>query len=303
MRILLDADPVVYAAGYVSEDIYYEGVTCDGIQFRIRAGDDWANLKSKWKIESYWRTAVAHPTSEALLAANSIVDSLIDNVVDHYKLRRNHVQVSPFLSSSKNFRHEIARQKTYKGNRDQESRPIHYQRLRDHLVHRWGAKIVSGREADDEVSILARQHLKHNEPYVVATVDKDLDQIPGPHYNYRKHVFYDVNDYEARRAFWIQVLAGDSGDNVPGCYGVGVSKAAAIVDEALESQHSDNDIWQRVLAVYLGSVDRKGCPYDLDTAEAVALETAQLVYMQQTRGELWAPPGEPRKFVKGDHDD
>lgn len=308
MRVLVDADPIVYAAGFVSEDVFYEGVAWNDegeeVQFRVRPGEEYAKLKARWKYIDKDRVAVAHPVSEALLATNSIIDSIRRNIAEKCGIAEKHVSISPFLTGNSNFREAIAKQKPYKGNRDKSVRPIHYQRIRDHLERRLRAKVVDGREADDEVSIQGwATYLNDNDSCVIASIDKDLDQIPGVHYDYKKHVFYTVTMEDARRAFWIQAISGDSGDNVPGCWKMGLEKAAQIVDKWIKDGLSDEQIWESVVTLYNKSRTIKGCPYANVDAKTVARETAQLVYLQQWRGELWEPPGVERGTVAGDNDD
>ena len=140
-------------------------------------------------------------------------------------------------------------------------------------------------------------------PYVVATIDKDLDQIPGDHYDYRQHVFYDVNIFDAEMFFWKQCITGDSTDNIPGCYRVGDGKAAKILDAWSEDYDGDPffdaDAWRRYLwdnivelygQVMANNPDRY--PEGMGAREA-ALETARLVHMMHYDHQLWTPPGEP----------
>jgi DNA polymerase-1 len=126
---------------------------------------------------------------------------------------------------------------------------------------------------------------------VVATIDKDLDQIPGEHYNYLRQVFYNQHPDAARQFFWEQCVSGDATDGIPGCYRAGSVKARRLLDRMVGS--TEENIWEGIVREYAISQGIPGCPYlDRDPA-AVALETARLVYIQQEEGELWNPPGEP----------
>ena len=62
------------------------------------------------------------------------------------------------------------------------------------MTDTWGAEVIDGWEADDEVGIRARQLAADGVEFCIATIDKDLDQIPGLHYDYRQHVFYDIDE-------------------------------------------------------------------------------------------------------------
>ena len=65
----------------------------------------------------------------------------------------------------------------------------------------------------------------------ICSIDKDLLQIPGRHYNFVDDVKSTVDIYEADNWFMTQVLSGDvSTDNIQGLPGIGEAKAANIVD-------------------------------------------------------------------------
>jgi hypothetical protein len=137
--------------------------------------------------------------------------------------------------------------------------------------------------------------------YIIATIDKDLDQIPGPHYNYLKQVFYSQLEDAARLFFFQQCLSGDPTDGIPGCWKVGEGKAAAFISK--HARRSDGLIWEGICREYAASQKVAGCPYVGSDPSAVALETARLVYLQQKEGELWNPPGTPHGQVEADDGD
>jgi 5'-3' exonuclease len=113
-------------------------------------------------------------------------------------------------------------------------------------------------------------------------------------------VFYNVTEQEANKFFWQQVLSGDSTDNIPGCYKVGVKKATSMV----ATMEKDFDMmpakcWEYIVGAYEESKTKSGCPYHDKPAEQVALETARLVYMQRRPRELWNPPGQEHETLEG----
>ena len=59
--------------------------------------------------------------------------------------------------------------------------------------------------------------------------DKDLDQIPGWHYNWYHDKMYHVEPHQANRFLACQCLAGDMTDNIPGVKGIGPKKAELIL--------------------------------------------------------------------------
>jgi hypothetical protein len=311
MRLIIDADPIVYRAGFASEQTTYELVaespdgalldlrfapTLDEKDVRTTAGDHmkaWIAAHPEYVVLSKDRVAVPDPVSFALQAVKAELQAIYGHAETKFKQRPDMVTV--LLSGPGNYREKLATLKPYKGNRDPEHKPFHYQAIRDYLTGEWGARVVSGHEADDEVSILSWEHWRADEPhgFVIATIDKDLDQIPGWHYNYMKHVWYFQEELDARRFFWQQCLAGDPTDNIGGVWKVAATGAEKLLNGWYDDTVSEADIWERIVATYSKSLLVPGCPYaDKDPAE-VALENARLVYMQQNPGELWNPPGAP----------
>ena len=85
----------------------------------------------------------------------------------------------------------------------------------EYLTDKWGAVAADGMEADDLVSIWAYEARAADEDFVIAHIDKDINQIPGNHYNYNKKDIYFIDDNEADLNFCVQLLIGDSGDDIP----------------------------------------------------------------------------------------
>lgn len=309
MKVFVDADPIVYRSGFAAQGYAYQVVAEDQSgklyerTFTPKDGESHSAMIGDWltryKLTELSRDKIVlpEPVSHVLYLVKNELAGIESAVKQRYK-GKDKLHVRTFLSGPNNFRCGIAKQRPYKGNRDPLHKPFHYQAIRDYIVER-GGNVIHGREADDEVSILAHVARRAGEPYIIATIDKDLDQIPGTHYDYRQKVFYEVDEHDAKRWFWVQVLAGDSTDNVPGCWKVGPSKAMHVVDKIYE-EFGDNTIemWRAVLLTYGASVAVAGCPYTAEQVWDVAVETARLVYMQQRPGELWNPPGVPMGTIE-----
>ena len=124
----------------------------------------------------------------------------------------------------------------YKGNRKDKVRPKHlsalYARMRDS-----NACYHDGLEADDVIGILGT-HPKRD-GWVVVTIDKDLDQIAGAHFNPDKECAYEVSEDDADLYRWMQVLSGDSTDFYPGIPGVGQAKASRILEDVPLGQRGE----------------------------------------------------------------
>lgn len=287
MKLLIDGDPIVYRAGFAGEATWYVGVYEEGdgmYPFRIRAGE-WLAFKDKYAPVEFEKEIEPEPVQNVLQIVNTQIASILHEVEKRYAV--SVTSTSIILSGPGNYRERIAKQRPYKGNRDPDHKPYHYQAIRDYLTRDWGAIVVHGREADDELSILGRRARSDGQSFIIATIDKDLDQVPGLHYDYLKKTTYSVADDEAELNFWIQVVSGDGADNVPGAYKMGPKKA----EDAVWQYVGTPNIWKVVVDTYRQQASLNGCPYKAEYAEAIALETAQLVYMQRTPNELWTPTG------------
>lgn len=158
------------------------------------------------------------PVGIAVARLDATMDAIMEgSECDKYQL---------FLTSTdkSNFRFDLYPE--YKANRKQ-PKPLWYMELRSHMVAEYKAQIVFKEEADDRLGIVATS-LKGEG--TICSIDKDLDQIPGPHYDFVKDVAYDVDPETALRFFYYQLLMGDRVDNIPGCRGIGPKKADRILD-------------------------------------------------------------------------
>ena len=73
---------------------------------------------------------------------------------------------------------------------------------------------------------------------IIAHLDKDINLIPGKHYNWeltrlgkvvREARHYTITDEEALRNFYTQLLTGDVTDNIKGVPGIGPKKAEKLL--------------------------------------------------------------------------
>ncbi len=143
------------------------------------------------------------------------------------------------FTGSDNFRYSIL--PTYKLNRQGRPKPILLDTLIEHAWDTWACKAVDCLEADDVMGIMATSLPGC---YVIATIDKDLKQIPGIHYNWRKERLRKVQSSEADYWFYFQVLTGDSTDGYAGCPGIGVKRARTVLKGVTE------DPWACVVATF-----------------------------------------------------
>lgn len=134
-----------------------------------------------------------------------------------------------FLTGPGNFRKNINPE--YKANRKDKPLPIHLNACRQFLIEEWNTKVTEGYEADDALGI--EQQVEES---VICSLDKDLDQIPGYHYNWVSGEMYTVSELEGIKHFWKQMLIGDRADNIFGIDKIGKVKAGKLIDPLTDQE-------------------------------------------------------------------
>jgi DNA polymerase-1 len=131
-----------------------------------------------------------------------------------------------FFSGSENFRKLI--DPTYKGHRNRK-KPCGYKRLLNWSAENYTTIIVNGLEADDAIGIYATDPIEQDYDHIICSPDKDMKQIPGLLYDLKAPV-QKVSDEEADRWFFMQIMSGDQTDGYSGVPGIGLKRAAALLD-------------------------------------------------------------------------
>ena len=286
MVALVDADGLIYLAGFGVEKTKYWVLLEDGSRFDFDTHKEMKDFEPGMEVIDSGKYVECGPLSHAL--------QIVKNKLETIRTMYGPMEVYIRAIEQRNYRDAIATVAKYKGNRDNAHKPKYLQEIRDYLVTRYAAIQVADQEVDDEIGCRMTE-LGHSN-YVICSPDKDLDQFPGKHWNYRSDVEYDVEPEEAMRWFWIQTLCGDSSDNIKGCWKLGERKAEALVDEWLEAGVKDEWMWELVVGQYMDSTQQETCPYLGRDPEEIALENARLVYMRHNRRELWTPPGQPMEY-------
>ena len=166
------------------------------------------------------------PISHALHNVNVAVQKIMD------ELGVNEFDTKLYLSGPTNFRYDVAVTKPYKGTRKKSHRPAHEEEIRAHMISTWDTVVADGIEADDALGIA---QCASSEETCIVSIDKDLDMIPGYHYNPTHDLTYEVTEEQAWTVFCTQLLTGDSTDNIPGLPKVGpvaASRALGGLDQA-----------------------------------------------------------------------
>jgi len=139
--------------------------------------------------------------------------------VDELMQRILHETAAPdyqaFLTGSNNFRYKYNPE--YKANRKDTTRPHWLEQCREHLVIKWNATVSDGCEADDLMSIAQSRNPEYT---IICTIDKDLLQVVGDHYNFVTQEFQVITPLTGMYNFYWQFIMGDKSDNVMGFDGL-----------------------------------------------------------------------------------
>jgi len=177
-----------------------------------------------------------------------------------------------FIKGKDNFRYEV--DAAYKGNRKDNIEPEVKDRIDDLYEYCKDFSIQSdGGEADDYCGIAAELALQDNKRYIVCHIDKDLDCIPGWHYNFRKDTLYYVEPEDGYRFLMMQILTGDATDNIQGLKGIGPKTAEKLINGV-----PNNLLWSRVIDIW-----KEKCG---DNWEPFFLKCANCVYIRESDDDL-----------------
>jgi hypothetical protein len=249
-----------------------------------------ANIDFDWAAYAFGNATDDEYKPLAWPFVKSRIDGTIRKILEATEADEHQLYITS--NDKSNFRFEVATIKPYKGNRPSE-KPYYYDRIRDYLVKGKGAIEVFGMEADDAVSIAQYKDLdwfgptplsKEHANTVLCTIDKDLDNVPGWHYNWMKddEGVYWIDELSGIAHFYCQLLTGDGVDNILGLFGVGKSsKLLATVREY------DNEF-----DMYLYVRDQYHKRFG-SYADQFLLENARLLYMLEEEGVMWVPPEKP----------
>lgn len=177
-----------------------------------------------------------------------------------------------FISGEENFRYAI--DPNYKANRRDVPRPTFLQDVREYLVVQWGAVVSDGIEADDNLGI------HQTSESVIASIDKDLLQIPGHHFNFVKNEWQTISEHQGWVNFYTQLVLGDRSDNIKGFDGKmrqTVPQFLLPLLERIRSGTSRRDMFEVVRDHY-------------ELGDDALYRNAQLLYIQRCEGDKWVVP-------------
>lgn len=274
IRLLVDGDVLKYRCGFAAQKksylVYMDGTHVPVQEFKNKKeAVVWTNARPQytWSIEPHLNV---EPVQNALMMVRISIQAAVD--------RCGSGRTEVYLSGKHNYRLDLYPE--YKANRKDAEKPVHFGAIHNYLIRKWKACVVEDIEADDvlgieQMAVFENDWNTGNET-CIATIDKDLDNIPGWHYNFMSMERYWVTEDEAMLNYYRQILVGDDIDNIKGLWKVGKVTAKKILPEIL----SEKEMWQTVLKEYL--VRER-------TVEEAVLN-AKLLWIQREPGVIWEPP-------------
>jgi len=223
MQLLFDGDIIIYRAAAAAEPSKY--------YVYIKGEEEYgyiASFKYKKEMNSFIKGEegdfVIEKKKEIEPVANALnnIDTTIDNIVSVL----NFTSTKFYLTGTGNFREKLY--PDYKAHRKDVERPVHLMDCTQYLIEKYGAIVIDGMEADDAMSI---EQYKDPDTSCIVSLDKDLDMVPGGHYNWVRGEYYEVKELDGLRWFYTQVLTGDSVDNIKGLKGIGPKGAQKLLKD------------------------------------------------------------------------
>ena len=282
MKALIDGDIILYRCGFAAQSKIYNLSLPSylGEIPKFKYKKDMLAWKKENGQENSDYSVVVDTVIEPVENALNNVKTVLTEIKSFLSKRFGEVELEVFLSGKSNFRDDVATIKVYKGNRDPLHKPHWYNEIKEYLRSVWIAEEEEHQAADD---ILAK--LQSNNTCIVTT-DKDLDQIAGWHYNWVKDILYEVSVEQAIHSKYIQILTGDSTDNIEGIPGVGPVSA----EKCLEWCSSIDDYEQAIKEEYehFFTQNKKGVEKSNEycmTWDEILEETRQLITLGDKKRE------------------
>lgn len=162
-----------------------------------------------------YRCAASCEKQSVVVEPEAIALARVDELMQRTIHETNSEFYYPYLTGTGNFRYKYYPE--YKANRVDSVKPVYLEACREYLVTQWKAQVSEGCEADD---LMAIEQTKNPDETIICTIDKDLLQVPGRHYNFVKQEFMTVTPKEGLFNFYWQFIMGDRADNIFGFDGL-----------------------------------------------------------------------------------
>ena len=261
--VFIDGDVLPYQIGFATQKKVYL------LETQGRISGPFLSTKSKRLVNKFLERTPDLIVSEFFFVEDPI--QVIQTLKAHLRQIVQGSGCDTFrvvLSGDTNFRERIATILPYKGNREGSEKPYHFNLIREWLLDKPYTIVSEDEEADDVISKAMIQG------HIGASPDKDLDNTPGTHYNFRKGITYEVSEEDAMKNFYKQMMTGDKADNIPGIRGFGPVRTDSLFENCVYPEDYESLIFKEYEKVYEK-------PW-----EAIE-EVGRLLWMRRYDGEMW----------------
>lgn len=306
----IDCDVVAFRAAAGAQKRHYAWVTPEGDvieefnnakeakEYKTDAEEFFGLDTSEW-ARTDW--LVVKEEDVAIKAADNILKDIMSEVKSKKYLL--------YMTGDDNHRDRKAEVVKYKVSREDMVRPERLKAVRRHILDNHGAKIIEGLECDDVISVVGYKGYvadPESPKTCIVNIDKDLFGTPLVNYDFVKNEWKYITEYEANKWMFIQILMGDSIDDIRGLpnistelrkkYGCrkGKSIGEKTAEKILEGSEDIQEMYRRTLECY---IDYYGYWTLFKTwygknvvrdASDMLDEQAELVFMMRHRDEFWS---------------
>lgn len=219
-----------------------------------------------------------------LNSAVKYVDSKVSEIQEATKVESIRIAIS--CPSKACFRRKLV-DPTYKSNREGIVKPVLLGALQQHCRENYEVIERDSLEADDICGILGT---KYPGEYILSSIDKDFNTIPGRWFNPDKpeEGVVKIGLTTANLWFFTQTLTGDTTDGYPGCPGIGEKKAAKFFSEMAYPLIPHEDLWEGIVELF----EKKGLTEDdaIKQARLARILRAEDYNSKTKEVILWQPP-------------
>jgi 5'-3' exonuclease len=205
----------------------HANIDMDVVLYKCSAGSSYI---AKYKIEEALKAGLSPPNYLTLEECIELLVNYIETILTNTKATSYTLWCTP-RGKDANFRYKLF--PDYKGNRTGEKPACFYDLQKfaeEHYKERF--RYAQFAEADDMLGCGA------SEDSIACTIDKDMQQFPGLHYNLTTGEIINVTYDDAWYNFWKQMLMGDKVDNIPSAfYRCGAKSAEKVLDGVAPSDY------------------------------------------------------------------
>lgn len=241
--LLIDADSIVHSACAVTHRTWYTLMDPLGHPALITSHkSELINFKTTLEDPDLYKleTEIEY---DPINYTYHLIDTQLQSIITKFPKHEHIVFIS---DTSCNWRKML--DKDYKAHRPElsykDSLPLAY----DYIKDKWKAVYEKCMEADDllprygDIELDKQKDDPKRLSPIYCNIDKDLDQLPGKHYNYKTKETYVVTEREAYAKFLELLMCGDSADNIIGLKGIGPKKARLFIGENIDNPNIEDMI-------------------------------------------------------------